>query len=44
MLELILRLHKGREDTCRVGIVLENHDNVETWRFTLFHKVLLGVV
>ncbi len=36
--------HLGPEDTCRMGIMLKDHDNVETWRFTTIHKIVLGLV
>lgn len=36
--------HLGPEDTCRIGIMLKDHDNVETWRFSTLHKIVLGLV
>lgn len=36
--------HMGPEDTCRVGIMLKDHDNVETWRFSTVHKIVLGLL
>ncbi len=36
--------HLSSEDNCRMGIMLKDHENVETWRFSRIHKIVLGLV